>query len=191
MTAARCFSNGYWVNDQQRLPQPAAWQKTGQHMPTCAPTCCWRFRPPEMQVVRSTREARGNPAEGFRLPCPLSSHFCFQSFRDNVAHQNKKANGQERGKERLVWKSSGLEKDFFFCLFSPPRLCIRLFQSSSTPEIAKVRLAAVSWFSEGLCSCAYRLGRGLPAWLCFHHAFSASLVSSCSSHHCLGCACST
>lgn len=116
MTVARRFTNSYWVNDQQRLPQPAAWPKTRQHMPTCAPACCWSSRPPEMQVVRSTREARGNPAEGFQLPCPLSSHFCFQSFRDNIAHQNK-VNGQERGKERLVWKSSGLEKYLFFLAF--------------------------------------------------------------------------
>lgn len=24
MAVARCFANGYWVNNQQRLPQPAA-----------------------------------------------------------------------------------------------------------------------------------------------------------------------
>ena len=56
-------------------------------------------------------------------------------------------------------------------------------------ETAKVRLGVVSWFSVDFCLRVYRLGRGLPAWLCFHHAFSVSLASSCSSHHHLGCAC--
>lgn len=69
------------------------------------------FIPPEMQVVNVRSTKRGGQSEPCRrFPTAL---FCFQSLRDNLAHQNKNANGQERGKEKFVWKNSGLENYFF------------------------------------------------------------------------------
>lgn len=102
---ARCFLDGYWVNDQQRLPQPAAHEGL---VSTCLPVllpAAGVSIPPAVQVV-SVRGMKwgANPAEGFRLPPSLSSHFSFQSLRDNIAHPNKDANGQEWEKEKLDWK---------------------------------------------------------------------------------------
>lgn len=47
----------------------------------------------------------------------LSSHSCLQSLRDVNPHQNKRIDGQERGKERLAWKTLR-----FHPPFSPPHL---------------------------------------------------------------------
>lgn len=81
----------------------------------------------------------------------LSSHFSFQSLRDNIAHQNKAANDLEWKKEKLDRKNS--ENNFF------PWPCIGLFQALSVLETAKVRLGlsgvllTIGWGES------YQLGR--------------------------------
>lgn len=68
------------------------------------------------------------------LSCSLSGHFCFQSLRDNIVHQNKNADGQERRKEALLWKKPW-HREFF--LFLPG--IISHFEALSVLETAKVR----------------------------------------------------
>lgn len=46
-----------------------------------------------------------NPPEGFQLPCSLSSHFCFLSLKDNIAHKNKMQMARRGGRKGLSGKT--------------------------------------------------------------------------------------
>lgn len=136
---ARCFTNGYWVNDQQSLPQSSCHMK-GRSAHACS------FVPPKMQVlsVRSIKQG-GQREPHQRFPSAL---FSVQSL---LILALGLANGQERGKERLIWKNSGLGNYLF------PQPYIGLFLILSTLETAKVRLGVVSQFSVDFHLHVYRL----------------------------------
>lgn len=80
------------------------------------------------------------------LSCSLSGHFCFQSLRDNIVHQNKNVDGQERRKEALLWKKRHGE----FLL----TWIVSDFEALSMLETAKVRWVwhhGVQW--DFVCIC--------------------------------------
>lgn len=123
-------------------------------------------------------EARVNPDNVFQLSCSPSSHFCFQSLRDNIVHQSKNANGQERRKETLVWKKPW-HREFFL-----KSGVVSDFEALSMLETAKVRLGGALWCSVGFC-----VGWGEGFQFSCVSIMLFSPVSSCSSHPRLGCAC--
>lgn len=105
-------------------------------------------------------QARANPDNVFQPSCSLSSHFCFQSLRDSIVHQNKNVNGQERRKESLVWKKPWHRDFFFFNLALYETL--RLYPCLRQQRWGWVWHCAVQWVFVCIC---VGWGEG------FHHAY--------------------
>lgn len=129
--------------------------------------------------------ARVNPDNVFQLSCSLSSHFCFQSLRDNIVHQNKNANGQERRKETFVWKKPWhREFPFFFFFYMALYQTFRLYPCLRQQRWGWVGHHGVQW----VFVCIF-VGWGKGFQFSCVSIVPVSSVSFCSSHPRLGCAC--